>query len=345
MKQLIEKLNKCRNSYYNDAISIVSDAEYDKLFDQLVQMEKDTGIIFPNSPTQTVGYEVKSELEKVTHNHPMLSLDKTKSVDDLRDFMGDKECVLSLKLDGLTISLTYENGELVAAETRGDGTVGSDVLHNVKQFINVPTTIPYKDRYVIDGEAIITHDDFELINENLADADKYKNPRNLVAGTVNTLDSAVVAKRNVRFVAWRIVEATDLSYSLLECEKFGFSMVPFIYFNKDADINEMIDQAKRFAEILHYPIDGLVLAYNNMEYGESLGSTSHHPRHSIAFKFQEDIETTTLREIEWSLGGTGAICPVAIFDPVELCGTTVSRASMHNLSIMKSLNVKIGSII
>jgi DNA ligase (NAD+) len=351
IKELVEQLNEYRDAYYNEARSDVSDAEYDRLFDELSELENETGVVYTNSPTQTVGYEVKSELEKVKHSHPMLSLDKTKSVDDLVKFAGEKDCILSLKMDGLTCLLTYENGELIQAETRGDGEVGELITYNAKVFDNIPLTIDYKGHFEIEGEAIITYDDFNKINEFLSDDKKYKNPRNLASGSVRQLDSKIAAQRHIKFIAWKV--PTDIASSsfinrLQYASNLGFDTVPFLPIRGNCNaefIDIVVEQLRKRAKEKSFPIDGLVATYNDITYGESLGTTGHHPKHSIAFKFAEDSAETVLREIEWSMGKTGSLTPVAIFDSVDLAGTSVSRASLHNISIMKELNISIGSTV
>ena len=352
IKELTKKLNEYRNAYYNESESIISDYEYDKLYDELEKLENETGLSFANSPTKTVGFQVKSELEKIKHSHPMLSLDKTKSVDDLRRFAGDKDCILSLKMDGLTCLLTYENGGLVQAETRGNGDIGELITHNANVFENIPLTIDYKGHFEIEGEAIITYDDFEKINKVLPEDKKYKNPRNLVSGSVRQLDNRIAAQRHVKFIAWKVpTEVCSNSFlsRLKYAEKLGFEIVPlYTYSGKSSDkenLPDMIESLKSKANRYGYPIDGLVMTYNDVQYGESLGMTGHHPKHSIAFKFTEDSEDTILREIEWGMGKTGVLTPVAIFDSVDLAGTSVSRASLHNISIMKELNISIGSTV
>jgi DNA ligase (NAD+) len=351
IQELVKQLNEYRDVYYNEARSDVSDAEYDRLFDELSELENETGDVYTNSPTQTVGYEVKSELEKVEHSHPMLSLDKTKSVDDLVKFAGDKDCILSLKMDGLTCLLTYENGELVQGETRGDGEIGELITHNAKVFENIPLSIDYKGHFEIEGEAIITYDDFNKINESLPEDKKYKNPRNLASGSVRQLDNRVAAQRHIKFIAWKV--PTDIASSsfinrLQYALDIGFDTVPFLPIRGNCNaefINIVVEQLRKRANEKSFPIDGLVATYNDITYGESLGMTGHHPKHSIAFKFAEDSEETVLREIEWSMGKTGTLTPVAIFDSVDLAGTSVSRASLHNISIMKELNISIGSTV
>lgn len=351
IQELVKQLNEYRDVYYNEARSDVSDAEYDRLFDELSELENETGVVYTNSPTQTVGYEVKSELEKVEHSHPMLSLDKTKSVDDLVKFAGDKDCILSLKMDGLTCLLTYENGELVQGETRGDGEIGELITHNAKVFENIPLSIDYKGHFEIEGEAIITYEDFNKINESLPEDKKYKNPRNLASGSVRQLDNRVAAQRHIKFIAWKV--PTDIASSsfinrLQYALDIGFDTVPFLPIRGNCNaefINIVVEQLRKRANEKSFPIDGLVATYNDITYGESLGMTGHHPKHSIAFKFAEDSEETVLREIEWSMGKTGTLTPVAIFDSVDLAGTSVSRASLHNISIMKELNISIGSTV
>lgn len=351
IKELVEQLNEYRDAYYNEARSDVSDAEYDRLFDELSELENETGVVYTNSPTQSVGYEVKSELEKVKHSHPMLSLDKTKSVDDLVKFAGDKDCILSLKMDGLTCLLTYENGELVQAETRGDGEIGELITHNAKVFENIPLSIDYKGHFEIEGEAIITYEDFDKINKSLPDDKKYKNPRNLASGSVRQLDSKIAAQRHIKFIAWKV--PTDIASSsfinrLQYASNLGFDTVPFLPIRGNCNaefIDIVVEQLRKRAKEKSFPIDGLVATYNDITYGESLGTTGHHPKHSIAFKFAEDSAETVLREIEWSMGKTGSLTPVAIFDSVDLAGTSVSRASLHNISIMKELNISIGSTV
>lgn len=353
IKWLVRELNKHRDAYYNDSRPTISDAEYDKMFDELQSLEKDTGIIMSNSPTQTVGYEVKSELQKVKHSHPMLSLDKTKSEDDLIKFAGDKDCILSLKMDGLTVSLTYVDGKLTKAETRGNGEVGEDITHNAKVFENIPLTIDYKGRFEIEGEAIITYNDFEKINSTLPEDKKYKNPRNLVSGSVRQLDSGIAAKRHIKFIAWKVplMEENNLSnsflYRLNYARCLGFDTVPFLtYTNNDKEtLSLIIESLKNGANVNSYPIDGLVLALNDIQYGESLDMTGHHPKHSIAFKFYDEEVETTLLNIEWSMGKSGNLTPVAIFEPVDIDGTTVSRASIHNVSILTKLDLQVGDTI
>ena len=352
IKELTKMLNEYRNAYYNESESIISDYEYDKLYDELEKLESETGLSFANSPTKTVGFQVKSELEKIKHTHPMLSLDKTKSVDDLRKFAGDKDCILSLKMDGLTCLLTYENGGLVQAETRGNGDIGELITHNANVFENIPLTIEYKGHFEIEGEAIITYDDFEKINKVLPEDKKYKNPRNLVSGSVRQLDNRIAAQRHIKFVAWKVpTEVCSNSFlnRLKYAKELGFEIVPlFTYSGKSSDkenLPEMIESLKIKAHDHGYPIDGLVMTYNDIQYGESLGLTGHHPRHSVAYKFYDEEFETTLNNIEWTMGKSGCLTPTAVFEPVEIDGTIVERASLHNMSIFKDLELSHGDTI
>ena len=350
---MVSQLNTYRNAYYNNSESQISDYEYDNLFDELKQLEEETGVIMSNSPTHTVGYEVKSKLEKVKHSHPMLSLDKTKDVNDLVRFAGDKDCLLSLKMDGLTVLLTYDKGELIQAESRGNGEIGELITHNAKVFTNIPLNIEYKGRLEVEGEAIITYLDFEKINSKLSETDKYKNPRNLASGSVRQLDSNIAAQRYIKFIAWKVPKIEDeiksddsFLFRLQFVKDLGFDIVPlFTYTNKSSDkenIEKIIESLKNKASEQGFPIDGLVMVYDSISYGESLGMTGHHPRHSIAFKFFEDEEETTLIDIGWQVGKTGVITPVAYFKSVELAGTTVEKASLHNISIIEKLMLGIG---
>lgn len=342
IKELIKILNHASDCYYNSE-PIMSDYDWDNLYDELKSLEMDTRFILGNSPTQNPGYEVKSKLKKVTHSHPMLSLDKTKSVGDLVKFSNGRDCIISLKMDGLTVLNTYD-GILIQSETRGNGEVGELITHNAKMFANLPIRISFINEFEIEGEAIITKDDFEKINENLPEDKKYKNPRNLVSGSVRQLDSKITKDRHVKFIVWKIPSGFPYFTDGFDfAEKLGFDIVPYVTYNSGKDnINEKIEYLKSIAKEKSYPIDGLVITYNDVEYGKSLGMTGHHPRHSLAFKFYDEEEVTTLKDIEWSLGKTGQITPVAIFDDVELEGTTVNRASLHNISILKELKLGIG---
>lgn len=339
MKELVVVLNEHRDAYYNKQSPTISDYEYDKLFDTLKCLENMTGIILSNSPTITVGYEVKSELKKVTHNHPMLSLDKTKSIDDLKKFLGDKNGILMPKLDGLTVSLRYIDGNLVSAETRGNGEIGEDILHNAKVFSNIPLHINYEGELIVDGEAIISYDIFERINTNLPEGEKYKNPRNLVSGSVRQLDNKIAAERNIKFIAWKMVKGSDsnsFNKRLNILGDLGFEVTPRFILNRDV-IGEMIDCMKGIAEHNGYPIDGMVLGYDDVRYGESLGMTGHHLRSQMAFKFYDEEVETTLKDIEFTMGKTGTLTPTAIFNSVEISGSTIEKASLHNLSVMQDV--------
>lgn len=340
IKELTKQLNQYRDSYYNNSISEVSDQEYDNLFDELKKLEEETNIVMANSPTQTVGYEVKSKLEKVRHSHLMLSLDKTKSVEDLVKFSNGRDCILSLKMDGLTVLNTYNNGVLCQSETRGNGDEGEIITHNARVFDNIPLNIPCNKKFEIEGEAIITQSDFEKININ----GEYKNCRNLASGSVRQLDNNITKNRHVRFVAWKIpFGLMTYTEGFRVAGDWGFEVVPFVKYNSKTDnIEEKIKELKSIAKEKSYPIDGLVITYNSIEYGKSLGMTGHHPKHSLAYKFYDEEVTTTLKDIEWSMGKTGELTPVAIFDEVELEGTTVSRASLHNISICKDLKLGVG---
>lgn len=343
LKELTEQLNQYRDSYYNNSESLISDKQYDDLFDELQSLEEETGIIMSNSPTKTVGYEVKSKLEKVKHSHPMLSLDKTKSTDDIVKFLDGKDCILSLKMDGLTVLLTYEDGELIQAETRGNGEEGEIITHNARVFENIPLHIDYKEHLEVEGEAIITYDDFERINSELPKNERYKNPRNLVSGSVRQLDSNIAAKRHIKFIAWKVpygfVEETAMQHKLNELLYYNFDVVPYILLNENRDIEDDIKTLKSIAKENSYPIDGLVCSYCNIAYGESLGMTGHHPKHSLAYKFYDDIYPTELLDVEFTMGKTGVLTPTAVFKPVEIDGTVVERASLHNISIMKELGI------
>ncbi len=348
MKELVEILNQAAKAYYQEDREIMSNQEYDSLYDQLEALEKETGTVLTNSPTVRVGYEAVNELPKEEHPSPMLSLDKTKDREVLRSFIGVHKCLLSWKLDGLTIVLTYENGELVKAVTRGNGIVGEVITNNARVFKNIPLRIPYKGRLVLRGEAIITYSEFERINEAIGDADaKYKNPRNLCSGSVRQLNNEITAKRNVRFYAFALVSAQDVDFSNSHEEQFkwlknqGFEVVEY----KVVTADTLDDAMEYFSTAIvknDFPSDGLVVTYDDVAYGESLGSTAKFPRNSFAFKWADEMRETKLLDMEWSPSRTGLINPVAIFEPVELEGTTVSRASVHNISIVKELQLGIG---
>ena len=348
MLELVELLNKASRSYYQDAQEIMSNYEYDRLYDELQNLEKELGITLSNSPTVNVGYEVVSELPKERHESPMLSLDKTKEVEELKNFVGSQKVLMSWKMDGLTIVLTYRDGKLYKAVTRGNGEVGEVVTNNAKVFKNVPVQIAYRGELILRGEAVIGYHDFKKINEEIEDVDaKYKNPRNLCSGSVRQLNNQITAKRNVMFYAFTLVQADGVDFQnsracQMEWLKAqGFTTVEYHMVTRDTVEDEV---AKFSSEISKndFPSDGLVLTYDDIAYGRSLGRTAKFPRDSYAFKWQDEIRETILREIEWSPSRTGLINPVAIFDPVELEGTTVSRASVHNISIMEELELGIG---
>ena len=351
MQELVDVLNKAGKAYYQDAEEIMTNYEYDTLYDELKELEKELGITLSNSPTVNVGYEVLSELPKERHDSPMLSLDKTKNVEELKEFAGNQKVVISWKMDGLTIVLTYRDGQLVKAVTRGNGEVGEVITNNAKVFKNIPLQIAYKGELIIRGEAIIGYKDFEKINEEIAEADaKYKNPRNLCSGSVRQLNNEITAKRNVKFYAFSLVKAEGVdfhnsrAYQLDWLKGQGFEVVEHYAVTRDELEAEVINFSEKIKEN-DFPSDGLVLIYDDMAYGQSLGRTSKFPRDSFAFKWADETRETILREIEWSPSRTGLINPVAIFEPVELEGTTVSRASVHNISIMEELELGIGDTI
>jgi DNA ligase (NAD+) len=348
IKELVELLNKAGKSYYSEGRELMSNYEYDALYDELGMLEKETGYILSNSPTVNVGYEVLSELPKERHESPMLSLDKTKSPEALAEWLGSQKGLLSWKLDGLTIVLTYDNGQLQKAVTRGNGEVGEIITNNARVFKNVPVTIPFKGKLVLRGEAIITYSDFERINEQIPEADaKYKNPRNLCSGSVRQLNNGITAQRNVHFFAFTLVSAQDVDFDNSRQRQFewlkdqGFSVVEYKMVTKDT-ILDTIEWFEKTIVTNDFPSDGLVILYDDIAYGDSLGRTAKFPRNAMAFKWTDETAETTLREIEWSASRTGLINPVAVFDPVELEGTQVSRASVHNISIVESLKLGIG---
>ena len=351
MKELVETLNGAAKAYYQEDREIMSNQEYDSLYDQLEQLEKETGTVLTNSPTVRVGYEAVNELPKEEHPSPMLSLDKTKDREVLRSFIGEHRCLLSWKLDGLTIVLTYENGELVKAVTRGNGIVGEVITNNAKVFKNIPLRIPYKGQLVLRGEAIITYSEFERINETIGDADaKYKNPRNLCSGSVRQLNNEITARRNVRFYAFALVSVQDVDFHNSREQQFiwlkeqGFEVVEYKVVTSTS-LDEAMNYFSTAIVNNDFPSDGLVVTYDDIAYGESLGSTAKFPRNSFAFKWADEMRETKLVDMEWSPSRTGLINPVAIFEPVELEGTTVSRASVHNISIVKELQLGIGDTI
>ena len=351
MKELGEKLREASRAYYQEDREIMSNVEYDALYDTLSALEKETGIVLADSPTVNVGYEAVEQLPKEEHERPMLSLDKTKEREALREFIGEHPTLLSWKLDGLTIVLTYENGELIKAVTRGNGIVGEVITNNARVFNNIPLKISFKGRLVLRGEAIITYSDFEKINETIGDADaKYKNPRNLCSGSVRQLNNEITAKRNVRFYAFSLVSAEGVDFRNSREVQFrwlneqGFEVVEYRKVTAGT-LDEAMDYFAEAVTTNDFPSDGLVALYDDIAYGESLGTTAKFPRNAMAFKWADEMRDTRLLEIEWSPSRTGLINPVAIFEPVELEGTTVSRASVHNISIMKELKLGIGDTI
>lgn len=351
MKELVPLLREAAKAYYQESREIMSNFEYDKLYDELLSLEEETGIVMSGSPTRQVGYEVLSELPKETHESPMLSLDKTKSVEDLQEWLGGQKGLLSWKMDGLTIVLTYENGGLIKAVTRGNGEIGEVITSNARAFSNIPLNIAYKGQLILRGEAVITYSDFNRINEEIKELDaKYKNPRNLCSGSVRQLNSQITAERNVHFEAFALVKAEGVDFGNSRKNQFewlksqGFEVVHYEEVTRDS-LPAAVEGFAKAVETNDIPSDGLVLIFDDIAYGESLGRTAKFPRNSIAFKWQDEIRETTLSYIEWSPSRTGLINPVAVFEPVELEGTTVSRASVHNISIMEALELGTGDTV
>lgn len=350
MKELISILNNASKQYYQFACEIMTDREYDQLYDELLELEKESGITLANSPTQKVGYTVLSNLVKINHDSKMLSLDKTKDIGKLKSFLGDNKGILSWKLDGLTIVLKYNNGNMVQAITRGNGEIGEDITHNAKVFYNIPLKIAFQGELIIRGEGVITYSEFEKINAELDDDEKYKNPRNLCSGTVRQLNSEIAAKRNVMFYAFTLVGAEGKEFNDQKIEQMkwlaglGFDVVE----SEIVTINTIEEAVLRFESKVaknDFASDGLVLTYDSISYGISLGRTSKFPKDSIAFKWADEMAETKLNEIDWSTSRTGLINPVAVFDPVDLEGSTVNRASVHNVSILEELKLGIGDTI
>lgn len=349
IKELISTLNKASDAYYNSGDPIMTDYEWDNLYDELVKLEKETGVVYPNSPTQQVGYTVVDKINEVEHNHPILSLDKTKSSGELIRFAGKNDCVLSVKCDGLTCSLGYKNGKLISAETRGNGASGCDVLINVLTIANVPHEIPYKEDLIIDGEVVIDWNTFNKINENLPEDKKYKHPRNLVSGSLTLLDSKEASNRNMRFIAWRVIKGfshESMFFDLKEAEKNGFEVVPmFTYSNNSTDkenIDAILERIRDMADEKSIPYDGAVMAVDDYRIAESMGRTNKFFRHSIAYKYEDELYETVLTDIEWNTSKTGLINPVAIFKPVDLSGAITSRATLHNITYIKNMMLGIG---
>lgn len=345
IKQLIEELNKASDAYYNGGHTIMTDAEWDRKYETLKELESETGIVFADSPTHRVGYETRENVKKVQHNHPMLSLDKAHTIEELEEFANGQDCWISVKMDGLTTSLRYMDGKLISAETRGDGEIGVDCLHNVMTVTNIPKEIPYKKELIIDGEMIIDYNIFHQINDKLVE--KFKNPRNLVSGTLQLLDSKIAAERHMQFIAWRVIKGFDQYDSttkrLCMVRDLGFTIVPFWEYRKDCNcLPEILQSIRDEATKLGYPYDGAVMGYVSNSYGEKLGRTEKFFRHSIAYKYEDALVETIIRNIEWTMGKTGILTPTAIFDPVEIDGTTVTKASLHNITIMKNLKLSYG---
>ena len=347
IKQLIKELNNASYTYYNQ-VPIMPDYEWDKMYDELINLEEETGIVLSNSPTHIVGYLVADELKEVEHNHPMLSLNKTKSIDELIEFIGNKDYFLSVKADGLTTSLHYINGKLIGAETRGDGVRGTECLQNVLTMKNVPREIPYKDELIIDGETIIGWDTFRKINDKLPKDKKYKHPRNLVSGSLQLLDSKEAASRNMRFVAWRVIKGFEHktpSEDLFKAKDIGFEIIPILKsprINQKEELVILLNQIGESADSHNIPYDGAVMAVDDYKIADSMGRTDKFFRHSMAYKYEDELFETVLIDIEWNTSKTGLINPVAIFDPVDLNGAITTRATLHNITYIKDMMLGIG---
>ena len=349
MRQLVNKLNHYRDQYYNNNISEVEDSEYDKLFDELKNLEKAWNTIYPDSPTQTVGYQVQSKLKKVTHSHPMLSLDKSTDLNEIEKFIDNKKVVFMLKCDGLTCSIHYEDGKLISAETRGDGTVGEDVTNNIKMVSNVPLTIPVMGSVTIDGEIIVKRDVFERMNEGALEGEDFSHPRNYASGSIRQLDTKITKDRQLSFIAWKLIEAPKFSNSFKQnldyMEQLHFEVVPW-NICKDTSLEKLPEifnwMYYDVAEEHGIPADGLVVAYDDIAYGNSLGATAHHLNSQFAWKREMENVETTLRKVEWNVGKSGMCAPTAVFDPIDLGGAITTRATLHNLSIIKGLKLGIG---
>ena len=349
MRQLVNKLNHYRDQYYNNNISEIEDSEYDKLFDELKNLEKEEGIVYSDSPTQTVGYQVQSKLKKVTHSHPMLSLAKSTDLNEIEKFINGKFVVFMLKCDGLTCSIHYKDGKLISAETRGDGTVGEDITNNIKMVSNVPLTIPVKGSVTVDGEIIVKWDVFKKMNEGILEGEDFSHPRNYASGSIRQLDTKITKDRQLSFIAWKLIEAPLFSKHFKEnlnlITAMGFEVVPWRMY-KDTSIEKLPE----IFSLMYYgvakehniPVDGLVLAYDDIEYGESLGATAHHLNSQFAWKREMENVETTLRDVEWNIGKSGMVAPTAVFNPIDLGGAITTRATLHNVSIIKGLKLGIG---
>ena len=349
MRQLVNKLNHYRDQYYNHNISEVEDSEYDKLFDELKNLEKEWNIIYPDSPTQTVGYQVQSKLKKVTHSHPMLSLAKSTDFNEIEKFIDNKKVVFMLKCDGLTCSIHYKDGKLISAETRGDGTVGEDITNNIKMVSNVPLTIPVMGSVTVDGEIIVKLDVFERMNEGALEGEDFSHPRNYASGSIRQLDTKITKDRQLSFIAWKLIEAPKFSTSFKQnlnyMEQLHFEVVPWHTF-KSTSLEKLFGifnwMYYDVAEEHEIPVDGLVVAYDDIAYGDSLGSTAHHLNSQFAWKREMENVETTLRDVEWNVGKSGMVAPTAVFDPVDLGGAITTRATLHNVSIINGLKLGIG---
>lgn len=347
IKELVELLNKASDAYYNSGNTIMTDEEFDTTLEELKKLETETNLVLSNSPTLNVGAKVLSKQDKVVHKIPMLSLDKLHTVEELSEWAGDDNCYLSLKLDGLSTRLVFENGTLIEASTRGDGEVGSDILEHIKCYDNVPTTISYKDRLVIDGESLILYDDFNRINSKLPEDKQFANTRNLASGTLSNLDTSITKSRHMKFITWRVIDGfnnieNSNFFKLKEAEKFGFEIVPMWTYVNSADkenLSDMLHNLRKQANDKGIPIDGVVMAKDSIELSKQMGRTSKFFRHSISYKFEDDIYKTKLTDIEWTMGKTGCLTPTAIFQPTIIDGTTVERASLTNISIIKKLGL------
>ena len=349
MRQLVNKLNHYRDQYYNNNISEIEDSEYDKLFDELKNLEKEEGIVYSDSPTQNVGYQVQSKLKKVTHSHPMLSLAKSTDLNEIEKFIDNKKVVFMLKCDGLTCSIHYEDGKLISAETRGDGTVGEDITNNIKMVSNVPLTIPVTGSVTVDGEIIVKWDVFEKMNEEALEGEDFSHPRNYASGSIRQLDTKITKDRQLSFIAWKLIEAPKFSNSFRQnldyMEQLHFEVVPWNTC-KDTSLEKLPEifnwMYYDVAEEHGIPVDGLVVAYDDITYGDSLGATAHHLNSQFAWKREMENVETTLRDVEWNVGKSGMVAPTAVFDPIDLGGAITTRATLHNVSIIKGLKIGIG---
>ena len=351
IKTLIKSVDKYNEMYYNEGTSTITDYEYDKLFAELLELEKETGIIFSNSPTQKVGYKVSNKLNKIKHTHKMLSLGKCRNTSEVLDFLKSNQAIAMVKMDGLTISAEYEDGKLIRLETRGDGEIGNDVLFHAASIENLPKQIKHPGSYIIDGEVVITYSDFEEINNELSKENRYRNPRNLAAGSLNLLESKESAKRHLQFIAWDVIKggkSNNFIDNLREAEKYGFTIVLHDVLEPTITNDELLvsfNNLKEKAKSVGYPSDGIVIKFNDISYGKTLGCTGHHFNNAIAYKFEDELYETKIKDVEWSIGKTGTLCPVAVFEPIDIDGTIVERASMHNLNIYNELCVLPGDTV